>query len=82
MWECRCVDCVLSSVFGLRADFDADTSDIFPQGVLATVALIGSVAGVGGRETCAVCAVNFLCAVALPGPSGLGCAPPLPQQKS
>lgn len=48
MWECPCVDCVLSSIFGLRADFDVDTSHIFPQGVLATVTLIGSMVGAGG----------------------------------
>ena len=41
MWECPCVDCVLSSIFGLRADFDVDTSHIFPQGMLNAITLLG-----------------------------------------
>ena len=76
MWECPCVDCVLSSVFGTRADFDVDTSHIFPQGVLATVTLIGSMVGAGGCKTCAVCEAELSLPCSYPWPLRGGvCSP-------
>ena len=46
------------------------TSYIFPQGVLVTITLIGSVVGVGGSKACAVCEAGLLCSVALAVLSG------------
>ena len=52
MWGHHYADC-LPSVFAVRAGFDVDTSHIFPQGMLATVTLVGDVAGDGGARACA-----------------------------
>ena len=41
------------SVFGVKAEFYVDDSHIFPEGVLATVTLIGGVTAVGGTRACA-----------------------------
>lgn len=42
----------VSNIFGVRAGFDLDTRHIFPQGVLATVTLIGGVVAVRGSKGC------------------------------
>lgn len=43
------VDCVCP-VSNVRAVFDVDASNIFPQGGLATTSLIGSVASIEGAS--------------------------------
>ena len=41
------------SVFGVRAGFDVDASQVFPHGVLATITLTEGVAAVRGARGCA-----------------------------
>ena len=53
-----CRLCV-SNVFGVRAGFGMDTSHIFPQGVLVSVALIRGMVGVAVSGTCAGCEVGL-----------------------
>ena len=47
------------SVFGARVEFDVDASHIFPQSVLATITLIGSVVDVGAAKDCTGVRQNF-----------------------
>lgn len=75
MWECPCVSCVFN-VFGARVGFDMDFSHIFPQGVLATITLIGVVIGVGISKACAECEARLpLCSVDVAVLSGSWSAP-------
>ena len=61
-----CRLCVFSA-FGVMPGFDMDASHIFPQGVLATVNSIESVAGVGGSRAYVACEVGLsLCFLSLP----------------
>lgn len=54
----------LPSAFGGRTGFDVNTNYIFPQGVLATVTLVGRVAGDGEARACAGCEAGLpLCSV-------------------
>ena len=46
MWECLCVACVGLIIFGVRAVFSIDACHLFPQLMLAVIALIGSVTDV------------------------------------
>lgn len=53
------VDCVCP-VSDVRAVFDVDASNIFPQGGLATISLIGSVASIEGATVYTRCKWGFL----------------------
>ena len=65
----------MPSVSGVRAELDVDASHIFPQGTLATITLIGSVAGVGGTRGCTGSKARFpLYSVAVTALSGVGSA--------
>lgn len=50
------------SVFHVRAVFDVDANNIFPQGGLATISLIGSVANIEGATVYTRCKWEFLSA--------------------
>lgn len=59
----------------MKADFDMDASHIFPQGVLATIILIGSVVGVGRFKAYTVHKARLpLCSMAIAALSGVGSA--------
>lgn len=62
----------MSSVFGVRADFDMDVSHILPQSVLATIILIVAMVGVRRSKACAVNEVGLLCSMAVATLSGVG----------
>ena len=53
-----CSLCVFN-IFGARADFGIDTSQVFLQGVLVIIPLIGGAVGVVGSRTCAGCEVRL-----------------------
>ena len=73
----------MPNAFGRRAGFDVDASHVFPQGVLAAIALVGGGAGDGGASAGARCEIGFpLCSVAITALSGTGSAPKLLEQKS
>ena len=66
----------LSSVFGVRAGSDVDASHVFPQCLLATITLVGSVVGIGGSKAYAACEVELsLCSIAIAGLLGWGRLP-------
>lgn len=72
VWKCPFVDCV-PSIFGVRAEFDVDASQVFPHGVLATVTLMEGVAAARGARDCAGCQPGLpLCSL-----SGVEFAPTL-----
>ena len=63
----------MSNAFGRKVGFDKDASNVFPQGVLATITLVGDVADFGGARTCSGCEVGLpLCSVAVDTLSGVG----------
>ena len=54
------------SGFGERAEFDVNTSHVFPQGVLAAITLVGCGAGDRGVRAKARCELRIpLCSVAV-----------------
>lgn len=72
----------MSSIFGVRAGFDVDTSHIFPQAVLSTITLIGDVVGVRRAKAHAGCQAGLpLCSVAVTALSLVRSAPQLLERK-
>lgn len=66
----------VSSVFGVRAVFDMDTSHVFPQGVLAVIPLLGNMVGAGVSIACVGCEAGLpLCFVPVAVLSGAGSSP-------
>ena len=71
------------SVFGVRTGFDVDASHVFPQGLLATITLIGGVVDAGGARACAGCEAGLpLCSRSVGAMSGVGSAPQLLEGKT
>ena len=67
-----------SNIFGVRTVFGMDACHIFPQGVLAVIALIGGGIGVVVTTVCTRCwAGPPLCSVVVTALSGAASAPQL-----
>ena len=58
------------NVFTGRAEFDVNTSQVFPQAVLAAITVVGCKAGAGGARAGARCEEGLLlCSVAIKTPA-------------
>lgn len=80
MWENSYCRQHVPNLFGVR--YGKDARHVFPQGVLATLTLVGGVASVEIARACAFCEVGLpFCSVAVTYLSGMGSAPKLLEQK-
>ena len=73
----------MPSGFGGRAGYDVNTSEVFPQGVLAAITLVGGRAEDGGGSAGARCELGFpFCLVVLTALSGAEASLKLLEQMS